>query len=298
MHNGIIAVDKPLSLSSSKVVSVVKKKFNLSKIGHGGTLDPLATGVLLLFLNRATKFSVFSLNSEKEYTAIITFGKSTSTFDSEGVIVETKKIPILSHEDIENSLKNYIGNIYQTPPIFSAIKIKGKPSYYYARKKIKVELRPKKVYVKSIDILNWDGRNLELKIVAGKGFYVRSFADDIGREFNSVSFLNSLRRIRSGSFSESDLISLDKLIELDNFELINEKILKTPDFLLNHCESITLSKANLNLFYDKTPIFINLKNISERYKVYDDIGEFIGTALHDYRNKCIIREKIYKLHIL
>ena len=298
MHNGIIAVDKPLSLSSSKVVSVVKKKFNLSKIGHGGTLDPLATGVLLLFLNRATKFSVFSLNSEKEYTAIITFGKSTSTFDSEGVIVETKKIPILSHEDIENSLKNYIGNIYQTPPIFSAIKIKGKPSYYYARKKIKVELRPKKVYVKSIDILNWDGRNLELKIVAGKGFYVRSFADDIGREFNSVSFLNSLRRIRSGSFSESDLISLDKLIELDNFELINENILKTPDFLLNHCESITLSKANLNLFYDKTPIFINLKNISERYKVYDDIGEFIGTALHDYRNKCIIREKIYKLHIL
>ena len=298
MHNGIIAVDKPLSLSSSKVVSVVKKKFNLSKIGHGGTLDPLATGVLLLFLNRATKFSVFSLNSEKEYTAIITFGKSTSTFDSEGVIVETKKIPILSHEDIENSLKNYIGNIYQTPPIFSAIKIKGKPSYYYARKKIKVELRPKKVYVKSIDILNWDGSNLELKIVAGKGFYVRSFADDIGREFNSVSFLNSLRRIRSGSFSESDLISLDKLIELDNFELINEKILKTPDFLLNHCESITLSKANLNLFYDKTPIFINLKNISERYKVYDDIGEFIGTALHDYRNKCIIREKIYKLHIL
>ena len=197
-----------------------------------------------------------------------------------------------------NILKNYIGNIYQTPPIFSAIKIKGKPSYYYARKKIKVELRPKKVYVKSIDILNWDGRNLELKIVAGKGFYVRSFADDIGREFNSVSFLNSLRRIRSGSFSESDLISLDKLIELDNFELINEKILKTPDFLLNHCESITLSKANLNLFYDKTPIFINLKNISERYKVYDDIGEFIGTALHDYRNKCIIREKIYKLHIL
>ena len=298
MHNGIIAVDKPLSLSSSKVVSVVKKKFNLSKIGHGGTLDPLATGVLLLFLNRATKFSVFSLNSEKEYTAIITFGKSTSTFDSEGVIVETKKIPILSHADIENLLKNYIGNIYQTPPIFSAIKIKGKPSYYYARKKIKVELRPKKVYVKSIDILNWDGRNLELKIVAGKGFYVRSFADDIGREFNSVSFLNSLRRIRSGSFSESDLISLDKLIELDNFELINEKILKTPDFLLNHCESITLSKANLNLFYDKTPIFINLKNISERYKVYDDIGEFIGTALHDYRNKCIIREKIYKLHIL
>jgi len=298
MHNGIIAVDKPLSLSSSKVVSVVKKKFNLSKVGHGGTLDPLATGVLLLFLNRATKFSVFSLNSEKEYTAIITFGKSTSTFDSEGVIVETKKIPMLSYEDIENSLKNYIGNIYQTPPIFSAIKIKGKPSYYYARKKIKVELRPKKVYVKSIDILNWDGRNLELKIVAGKGFYVRSFADDIGREFNSVSFLNSLRRIRSGSFSESDLISLDKLIELDNFELINEKILKTPDFLLNHCESVTLSKTNLNLFYDKTPIFINLKNISERYKVYDDIGEFIGTALHDYRNKCIIREKIYKLHIL
>ena len=298
MHNGIIAIDKPLSLTSSKVVSVIKKKFNLSKIGHGGTLDPLATGVLLLFLNRATKFSVFSLNSEKEYTAIITFGKSTSTFDSEGVIVETKKIPILSHADIENLLKNYIGNIYQTPPIFSAIKIKGKPSYYYARKKIKVELRPKKVYVKSIDILNWDGRNLELKIVAGKGFYVRSFADDIGREFNSVSFLNSLRRIRSGSFSESDLISLDKLIELDNFELINENILKTPDFLLNHCESITLSKANLNLFYDKTPIFINLKNISERYKVYDDIGEFIGTALHDYRNKCIIREKIYKLHIL
>ena len=298
MHNGIIAIDKPLSLTSSKVVSVIKKKFNLSKVGHGGTLDPLATGVLLLFLNRATKFSVFSLNSEKVYTAIITFGQSTSTFDSEGVIVETKKIPVLSHEDIENSLNKYIGDIDQTPPIFSAIKIKGKPSYYYARKKIKVELRSKKVYVKSIDILNWDGRNLELKIVAGKGFYVRSFADDIGREFNTVSFLNSLRRIKSGTFSESDLISLEKLIELDNLELISDNILKTPDFLLNHCESITLSKANLNLFYDKTPIFINLKNISTRYKIYNDKGDFIGTALYDYKNKSVIREKIFKLKIL
>ena len=92
--------------------------------------------------------------------------------------------------DIENLLDKYIGTIDQIPPIFSAIKIKGKPSYYYARKNIKVELSTKKVYVESIDILNWDGRNLELKIVAGKGFYVRTFADDIGREFNTVSFLN------------------------------------------------------------------------------------------------------------
>ena len=298
MHNGIIAIDKPLSLTSSNVVSVIKKKFNLSKVGHGGTLDPLATGVLLLFLNRATKFSAFSLNSEKEYTALITFGQSTSTFDSEGVIVETKKIPILCHEDIENSLEKYIGTIDQIPPIFSAIKIKGKPSYYYARKKIKVELSAKKVYVKSIDILNWDGRNLELKIVAGKGFYVRSFADDIGREFNTVSFLNKLRRIRSGSFSESDLISLEKLIKLNNEELIYENILKTPDFLLNHYESLTLCKSNLNLFYDKTPIFINLKNISPRYKIYDDKGDFIGTAIYDYKNKFIIREKTFKLRIL
>ena len=298
MHNGIIAIDKPLSLTSSNVVSVIKKKFNLSKVGHGGTLDPLATGVLLLFLNRATKFSVFSLNSEKEYTALITFGQSTSTFDSEGVIVETKKIPVLCHEDIENLLDKYIGTIDQIPPIFSAIKIKGKPSYYYARKKIKVELSAKKVYVKSIDILNWDGRNLELKIVAGKGFYVRSFADDIGREFNTVSFLNKLRRIRSGSFSESDLISLEKLIKLNNEELIYENILKTPDFLLNHYESLTLCKSNLNLFYDKTPIFINLKNISPRYKIYDDKGDFIGTAIYDYKNKFIIREKTFKLRIL
>ena len=122
MHNGIIAIDKPLSLTSSKVVSVIKKKFNLSKVGHGGTLDPLATVVLLLFINRATKFSVFSLNSEKEYKALITFGQSTSTFDAEGDIVETKSIPELSYEDIKNSLSKYIGIIDQTPPIFSAIK--------------------------------------------------------------------------------------------------------------------------------------------------------------------------------
>ena len=151
---------------------------------------------------------------------------------------------------------------------------------------------------KSIDILNWDGRNLELKIVAGKGFYVRTFADDIGREFNTVSFLNSLRRIRSGSFLESDLISLEKLVELNNDEFTNENILKTPDFLLTHCESITLCKSNLNLFYDKTPIFINLKKISRRYKVYDAKGDFIGTAVYDYENRFIIREKIFKLRIL
>ena len=195
-------------------------------------------------------------------------------------------------------MSKYIGIIDQTPPIFSAIKIKGKPSYYYARKNIKMELSSKKVYVESIDILNWDGRNLELKIVAGKGFYVRTFADDIGREFNTVSFLNSLRRIRSGSFLESDLISLEKLVELNNDEFTNENILKTPDFLLTHCESITLCKSNLNLFYDKTPIFINLKKISRRYKVYDAKGDFIGTAVYDYENRFIIREKIFKLRIL
>jgi len=297
MHDGIIAIDKPLSLTSSNVVRVIKKKFNLSKVGHGGTLDPLATGVLLLFLNRATKFSVFSLNSEKEYLASIKFGTATSTFDSEGVIVETKNIPVLSHEDIENSLAKYIGTIDQTPPIFSAIKIKGKPAYYYARKNMKVELSSKKVYVKSINILDWDGVNLKLKIAAGKGFYVRSFANDIGKEFNSVSFLNNLRRIRAGSFVESDLNSLDMLIKLNNDDLIQKKILKTPDLLMNDYESITLCESNLNLFYDKTPIFINLKNITERYKIYNKKGDFIGTALYDYNNKFIIREKIFK-HII
>ena len=113
-----------------------------------------------------------------------------------------------------------------------------------------------------------------------------------------VSFLNNLRRIRSGSFSESDLISLEKLIELNNDELIHGNILKTPDFLLNHCESLTLCKSNLNLFYDKTPIFINVKNIATRYKIYNDKGDFIGTAIYDYKNKFIIREKTFKLRIL
>ena len=108
-----------------------------------------------------------------------------------------------------------------------------------------------------------------------------------------------MRRIKSGTFSESDLISLEKLIKVNNLELIDDNILKTPDFLLNNCESLTLSEENLNLFYDKTPIFINLKkNISARYKIYNDKGDFIGTALYDYKNKSVIREKIFKLKIL
>ena len=292
--NGIISINKPIGITSTKAISRIKRILNPHKIGHGGTLDPLASGVLLVFINRATKFSKYALECSKEYVCTIRFGQATNTFDDEGEVIEEKPIPDLNSCDIKLILSTYLGTLKQTPPIHSAVKIKGKPSYYYARKNIDINLAPRKVSIYNISLIEWDGRDLKLKISTSKGFYVRSFANEIGRKFNTVSFLINLERTRVGMFQSNESIRLNELLSMSIDQIENENIIKSPDQLLIDHEPILINDNLVPCFMVKQPFEIKNEKNHKRFKVYDNNKCFLGTAHFDNNNNTLIRNELYK----
>ena len=223
--SGLIVVNKPLHLSSMDVVRVLRKLTGIRKIGHAGTLDPLATGVLLVCIGRvATKHIDKLMNTEKEYCAWINLSMFSVTDDAEGpfedVIIE--KIP--SRKDIDLCLQRFIGLIAQVPPHYSAIKIEGVRAYEMARQGEMVELKPRNVLVLSIEVLSYEWPLLQIRVVCGKGFYVRSLARDIGVYLNTGGYLTSLERIRIDNYSINEAEPLNMLQE--NKEIITSLLIQ------------------------------------------------------------------------
>lgn len=208
-ENKIIVVNKPIGLSSNQALQIVKKNFKAKKAGYLGTLDPLATGVLVIALNDATKLLAKMENDTKSYIAQIAFGFQTQTYDFEGKITNTKKVCFKKNDllKIINEKNNF--TFLQKVPIFSAIKIKGKKLYEYALENKKINVPTKKVTIFKTKLISWD-ENKKSAIIylnVSKGFYVRSFANDIGIELNTYATLKNLTRIRSGKFLLKDTIS-------------------------------------------------------------------------------------------
>lgn len=204
----IFAVYKPKGLTSADVLNIIKRKVK-DKVGHAGTLDPLAKGVLVVGVGRsATKKLNEFLQQEKEYLAMIKLGERSKTDDEEG---EKEKVKILkkpSKKEIEKILKSFEGKIWQTPPLFSAVKIKGKESYKYAREGKKINLKPRKVEVKKIQLISYRWPYLQVKIICGKGFYVRSLARDLGEKLKTGGYLKELERMHVGKFSKKDALKI------------------------------------------------------------------------------------------
>ena len=218
--SGWLNIDKPINYSSAKVVAIVKKIINAKKVGHGGTLDPLATGVLPICLNKATKTTEKMMNFDKEYLFNITFGELRSTADAEGEVLETNnKIP--TEEEILKTIPKFIGSIKQTPPIFSAIKVDGKRAYNLARDGKSFELTARDVVVLDLKFSNFINTTTAQFIVkCKKGFYVRSLAVDLAKELNTVGYISLLRRNSVGPFNQENIIKLEKLREIvDHHEL-------------------------------------------------------------------------------
>ena len=295
MFDGIISIIKPPKITSFKTVSEVKKRLCVKKAGHGGTLDPLASGVLLIFLNRATKFSKYALDCKKKYLCKITFGQATNTFDLEGEVIEQKEIPELSYEKLKLKLSELVGEIIQTPPKYSAVKIKGKPSYYYARKNIEITPKPRKVFLHDISIEDWNGIDLVISVTTSKGFYIRTLADEIGKIFDSLSFLSDLKRTRVGPFEISNSIDLQDLLTQDLELLFDERILKHPDELLEDYGSIQINDNLIEKYVEKKIIDFKIKGQFENYKVYNQSKFFLGTASYDNTNSTLIRNELYKM---
>ncbi|MFC1749931.1 tRNA pseudouridine(55) synthase TruB [Pseudomonadota bacterium] len=207
---GIVGVHKPKGMTSHDVVNVVRRITGERRVGHAGTLDPLAEGVLVVGIGREfTKKLSVEVKKEKEYVAEVMLGATSSTDDSEGEIKKFVNFQIPIFKDMAYSIKKFEGEIWQTPPLYSAVKVKGKEAYKYARRGKEVKLEPRKREVKEIEIIDYMWPVLKLRIVTGAGVYIRSIARDLGEKLGVGGYLKSLVRTRVGNFEISDCVNLD-----------------------------------------------------------------------------------------
>ena len=233
---GVFLVDKPVGLTSFAVVGRIRRILGIKKVGHAGTLDPFATGLLIVCVGRpATKLISLFMDGEKEYLATLCLGVATETFDTEGAVTSRKSVGHLSGDDIEICLQQFRGTQLQVPPSYSALKYKGKPLYYYARRGIKIIKEPRQITIKLLERtdqghdLAGDEAELKLKVVCSKGTYIRTLAADIGEILGCGAHLVQLRRTRSGCFSVENSLTGDDFIADDAKERLLAKMLSVDE---------------------------------------------------------------------
>ena len=244
---GFLNVYKPTGKTSHDVVAIVRRITKIKQIGHTGTLDPFAEGVLPICIGKATRLIEY-LNDEKAYIGTIQFGSSTTTYDTEGEVVKTSD-KIVTQEDLEENLKFFRGEIEQLPPIYSAIKVNGKKLYEYARAGQEVKIEPRKVTIFELELVNFNQAALqaEIKIVCSKGTYIRSIANDLGEKLGAFGHLIKLVRIKAGDFYVEDSIKLE---DLNSPEIVLNKLIYPTEKLnfavynLNEEEKKKISNGN------------------------------------------------------
>lgn len=213
---GVFLVDKPRGATSFSVVRDVRRLLGVKKVGHAGTLDPFATGLLIICAGRpATRMIERFMSGRKVYRAVLQLGQETTTLDPEGEIVAERPVPELSTENVQSCLKGFVGRQQQVPPMYSAAKHKGKPLYHYARKGIEVTKEPKEIEIYNLDFHKYDpdARQLEIEVTCSRGTYIRVLAADIGEKIGCGAHLVELRRLGSGRFSVVDSLSGELLKE-------------------------------------------------------------------------------------
>ncbi len=288
--NGIIAIDKPQGYTSFDVIAILRKKLGQRKIGHMGTLDPMATGVLAVLLGQTAKFQVFTEENEKEYLAEIKLGVVTDTWDIFGKVLSENSSNI-EKSDFESVLHKFKGEINQVPPMYSAIKIDGVKLCDLARKGKEIERKPRLVTIQSLSLIEFDkqAQMAKIKVRCSKGTYIRSLCFDIGKALGFGACMGNLRRTLSNSFTLDDSISLERLKSLKYEEIVSNYVLPT-DYLFRNKKSIYLDNKEAKLFQNgvslKFPhLNINLKD-EETVKLYRPSG-FLGLGKVDFQNQII-----------
>jgi tRNA pseudouridine55 synthase len=217
--DGALLIDKPTGPTSHDVVAAVRRRFQLEKVGHAGTLDPNATGLLILLLGRATKLSEKLMSSDKVYEGTARLGEATDSYDSDGEIVSSLPVPPLTLEDLNAYAAHFVGDQMQTPPMVSAVKKDGVPLYKLARKGIEVERKPKLIHIYRFRFSSYQEPDGIFRVACTKGTYVRSLVHDLGHRVGCGAHLIQLRRNTSGRFDVADAIPLDQALELPAAEL-------------------------------------------------------------------------------
>ncbi len=272
--NGILIINKLKGYTSHDIVAKAKK-ITGEKVGHTGTLDPLATGVLPLLIGKGTLCSKYLMDHDKTYKVILKLGIKKNTGDGEGEILQEENVNenLLEEQKVKNVLNNFLGEQEQIPPIYSAIKVNGKKLYEYARKGQEVEIKPRKITIYYIQLLKIDKENkeIEFEVSCSKGTYIRSLCEDIAKKLGTVGYMKELQRIRVGIFKIDQAISVEELDE----NTIQENII-TIEELFKDLENIELNERKLQMFLNGVKLSFKIKD--GIYKIYNN-QKFIGIGV-------------------
>lgn len=306
--DGIIIINKPQNCTSHDIVYKVKKILN-KKVGHTGTLDPMATGVLPLLIGKGTLCSKYLIEHDKIYKVTLQLGKKTDTADTEGKIIEERKVEkdILKKENVLKAIKQCEGEQIQTPPIYSAIKVKGKKLYEYARQGKEVEIPKRKINIYKIELLNINEENLQIEfsVHCSKGTYIRSLCEDLAEKLGNIGYMAKLERTRVGQFDIKNSITIEELEKdyknnskqenikkIENIDNQANLKLERPyiipiEKIFEKNEKVELTEHKLKLFLNGVKITSN--NLDGVYRIYCD-KKFIGTG--------IIKENLLKRDVI
>lgn len=268
--NGVVVIDKPGGVTSHDVVGMLRKRFGTRRVGHTGTLDPLATGVLPVCVGNATRAADMLTESDKRYRAVLELGKRTDTLDIEGEVLEKKPVTV-TEEDVRECISCFTGEQEQLPPIYSAIKQNGKKLYELAREGKEVERAPRRINIYSIDVVNIKLPSVTIDVSCSKGTYIRSLCDDIGQRLGCGAVMTSLRRTAAAGFTIDDAYTIE---ELDALEDIHSA-LKPTDELFSDYPEIRLNEKQERSIVNGVRMTWREGREGQRYRLYSANGRFL-----------------------
>ena len=269
--NGIVIIDKPADWTSQDVTAKLRGVFQTRRIGHGGTLDPMATGVLPVFVGRATRGVEFFEHADKVYEATLRLGLTTDTEDITGTVLEEKPVCV-TESDVLSVLEQFKGEIQQIPPMYSAIKINGQKLVDLARKGKEVERKSRTITIFALDFLGMDGNDIRLRVHCSKGTYIRTLCKDMGEALGCGGCMASLRRTAAGSYTEAEAIPLSQLVDCEN----PGQYLRDVDTLFTQHPAVTLTEKQALRCRNGNSFSIDLPDGT--YRAYDQNGEFLMLA--------------------
>ena len=307
-ENGILNINKPEGWTSQDVVAKLRGRLHIRRVGHTGTLDPMATGVLPVCFGKATRIIEYYDDDFKTYEAEMKLGMVTDTLDITGTVLETKPVDV-SEEDVIQTIDSFRGWITQIPPKYSALKVNGKPLYKYAREGVEVEIKSRKIYVEDIQPVevNLGENRILFRVICSKGTYIRTICDDIGKKLGCGGTMTALQRIQSGCFRVEDARTLPEILEMTDEEL--ERFVIPMDETLMHLGRIELkSMESVPFYYNGREIdtgYVNVlaspavtealqegSRLGDKYRVYDPEGKFLGIS--SLRENTLYPEKVIR----
>lgn len=307
-ENGILNINKPEGWTSQDVVAKLRGRLHIRRVGHTGTLDPMATGVLPVCFGKATRIIEYYDDDFKTYEAEMKLGMVTDTLDITGTVLETKPVDV-SEEDVIQAIDSFRGWITQIPPKYSALKVNGKPLYKYAREGVEVEIKSRKIYVADIQAIevNLGENRILFRVTCSKGTYIRTICDDIGKKLGCGGTMTALQRTQSGCFRVEDARTLPEILEMTDEEL--ERCVIPMDETLVHLGRIELkSMESVPFYYNGREIdtgYVNVlaspavpealqegSRLGDKYRVYDPEGKFLGIS--SLRENTLYPEKVIR----